>query len=371
MSDKKLGPSFPDEYSAAGLVGSPLVVNTDDGTFIRNGATDAQVVKLQAVIAANDPNGSLAWRQNQAVAALRIARDAAMNGGMSYVINGKSYVFQTDLTSRVLVNGSAQAIGSSATPPTGYYLRTNDTPNVNVPVTADQMQAFQVALTNQASAIRVLYNQFKAQILASNNPESVTYSFATLSGVSDGTILPTPAMNIPTTVVATASTAASASTTATQAANVAATANSTASAAMSKANTATASATDAAGIAAAAKTAADAATAKAATAVQPGDLATVAKTGKFADLTGLPIIMSTTVNATTFIGTIALTGYAKPPQVMPVASWNGNQLYLPEIVSVTATLITLKAHRSKGTLLLSDGPFENAPSISVSVLVSA
>lgn len=53
--------------------------------------------------------------------------------------------------------------------------------------------------------------------------------------------------------------------------------------------------------------------------------------------------------------------FKKPPVLLPMNVAVGRQLYLGVATSVTETGAVVTLVRSKGTLLLSDGPFEYAP----------
>lgn len=62
--------------------------------------------------------------------------------------------------------------------------------------------------------------------------------------------------------------------------------------------------------------------------------------------------------------------FTLPPVVIPLNGWSANQLVCPYTAAVTAKDVTVKAKRSKGTLLLTAGPFEDAAAgTPVSVLV--
>jgi hypothetical protein len=47
--------------------------------------------------------------------------------------------------------------------------------------------------------------------------------------------------------------------------------------------------------------------------------------------------------------------------VIPLISWAGDQMIVPTVRSSSRSAITLDAKRTRGTLLLSGGPMENAP----------
>lgn len=56
------------------------------------------------------------------------------------------------------------------------------------------------------------------------------------------------------------------------------------------------------------------------------------------------------------------TAFANTPLVIPLLGWAAlDQLIVPTVASVSKTKLLLNAKRSRGTLLLTSGPFENAP----------
>lgn len=60
--------------------------------------------------------------------------------------------------------------------------------------------------------------------------------------------------------------------------------------------------------------------------------------------------------------------FASPPTVIPVPTWAGDQMYIAGIGAITAGSVTITSKRSRGTLLLTTGPFETAPGASVTVV---
>jgi hypothetical protein len=52
--ENSLGPSWPSEYIAAGLIGAPLIVYTDGTILYGDGVTAAQKTTVEALIAAHD-----------------------------------------------------------------------------------------------------------------------------------------------------------------------------------------------------------------------------------------------------------------------------------------------------------------------------
>jgi hypothetical protein len=53
--EKTLGPSWPSEYVASGLLGAPLIVHTDGTVIYGETATPEQRATVEALIAAHDP----------------------------------------------------------------------------------------------------------------------------------------------------------------------------------------------------------------------------------------------------------------------------------------------------------------------------
>lgn len=82
-----------------------------------------------------------------------------------------------------------------------------------------------------------------------------------------------------------------------------------------------------------------------------------------AALQSAPGITATRLTATLGTGgtvTLAHGRTVAPQAVIPVARLVGNRAYWAIVGAVTATQVTLTGARSKGTLLLSDGPNEAA-----------
>lgn len=64
------------------------------------------------------------------------------------------------------------------------------------------------------------------------------------------------------------------------------------------------------------------------------------------------------------------TPFAAPPKVEGLVTWSGMQMLSASISNITTTGCTVTAMRSKGTLLLSAGPFEQGGAHTVSIKVS-
>lgn len=58
--------------------------------------------------------------------------------------------------------------------------------------------------------------------------------------------------------------------------------------------------------------------------------------------------------------TVNFTGFTSVKAIIPIPTWTGEQVYTPGIVSYTNSTLTVQGKRSRGTLLLSAGPFEGA-----------
>lgn len=71
-------------------------------------------------------------------------------------------------------------------------------------------------------------------------------------------------------------------------------------------------------------------------------------------------ITGTVVTAGTAVPLTFTKTYTAPPTVIPIPNWNGTQLITGAAAAVTATGCTFLAMQSRGTLLLTSGPFENA-----------
>ena len=68
-------------------------------------------------------------------------------------------------------------------------------------------------------------------------------------------------------------------------------------------------------------------------------------------------------------GTVTFSpAFSAPPVVEPSITWNGAQMVVASASNVTATGCTITVMRSKGTLVLTSGPFELAPNTAFRVL---
>lgn len=99
--------------------------------------------------------------------------------------------------------------------------------------------------------------------------------------------------------------------------------------------------------------------AKADTAVQPAAIANFITASQIPAAAKVHEITAGANGAATFTFP---TPYTTVPKVLPIESWVGEQMYVAGVVSVTATNVSVVAKRSRGTLLLTTGPFETAPS---------
>lgn len=81
---------------------------------------------------------------------------------------------------------------------------------------------------------------------------------------------------------------------------------------------------------------------------------TDATTIKYEQKQGVVVTAGTAVSIT-FTNT-----YSAPPMVIPIPNWNADQLITGGAVSVSTTGCTFLAKQSRGTLLLTTGPLENA-----------
>lgn len=71
-------------------------------------------------------------------------------------------------------------------------------------------------------------------------------------------------------------------------------------------------------------------------------------------------ITGTVVTAGTAVPLTFTKTYAAPPVVIPIPQWNGSQMITGGASSITTTGCTFTVMQSRGTLLLTSGPFENA-----------
>lgn len=109
---------------------------------------------------------------------------------------------------------------------------------------------------------------------------------------------------------------------------------------------------------------------KADSAVQPGALKAVAFSGDYNDLSNKPTITAQKrilqMNATLGAGNAVTLNFgvtppfATAPLVIPVTNWVADQAFYAVAGAVTASSVALTGKRSRGTLLLSSGPFEQA-----------
>lgn len=80
-------------------------------------------------------------------------------------------------------------------------------------------------------------------------------------------------------------------------------------------------------------------------------------------------VLSTTANSGGIATFTFSPPYDTPPTVTPFPIWSGDQMYIGQATSITPTTCTVVVKRSRGTLLLSAGPFESAPNAPVQMLV--
>lgn len=71
-------------------------------------------------------------------------------------------------------------------------------------------------------------------------------------------------------------------------------------------------------------------------------------------------LSGTVVTAGTAVPLIFTKTYSAPPVVIPVPQWNGTQMITGGASNITRTGCSFTAMQSRGTLLLTSGPFENA-----------
>jgi len=105
--------------------------------------------------------------------------------------------------------------------------------------------------------------------------------------------------------------------------------------------------------------------------ISAGGLATASITGTSpSQVLNLGLPRGTSLNAEQLSGSVATAGtavsltfaktYSAPPIVIPIPQWNGTQMITGAAVTVSTTGCTFLAMQSRGTLLLTTGPFENA-----------
>lgn len=83
---KTLGPSFQSEYIAAGLLGAPLIVQSDGSVIYGPGVTDEQRATVEALIAAHDPTKPAPTPVPEVVTRYQ-ARAALLEAGMLDQVN--------------------------------------------------------------------------------------------------------------------------------------------------------------------------------------------------------------------------------------------------------------------------------------------
>lgn len=219
-------------------------------------------------------------------------------------------VYQSDTLSRQRLIDASKNITASAAVPTDYVWRTTD--NRNIAMTGEKVVRFSIMAYNQQTAVLVISRALKDEIRNSTTPELVTWPAIdmTTAHPDDEVLLGNPMVDVPE------------------------------------------------------------AARRAMTALQAEALAPYLKTAdlpKGAQVLAIP----TTGTGTANTGSRSIAGYSTPPKVIPVVRVEGDTLYWPEILAVTATAVTVRAKRTRGTLLLSAGPVETAPSgtvVNVAVL---
>jgi len=72
-----------------------------------------------------------------------------------------------------------------------------------------------------------------------------------------------------------------------------------------------------------------------------------------------------TVTGGNGMATVTFPAFASPPMGKVIDGWNGEQQITGMVVSTTTTTASVAVRRSRGSLLLSNGPYEIAPAGSV------
>lgn len=78
----------------------------------------------------------------------------------------------------------------------------------------------------------------------------------------------------------------------------------------------------------------------------------------------------TAPSSTLGVATFTWPACATTPDVDVIPTWDGNQMIIGGVMAQTLSGATVAVKRSKGTLLLTDGPFEAAPSTALKPVTS-
>ena len=90
---------------------------------------------------------------------------------------------------------------------------------------------------------------------------------------------------------------------------------------------------------------------------------------EFEDLQEIVALHAEQINTTVGSTVTFKVPFQSPPIVIPLATWSGVQRYEATVVSVSETRITVGGKRTRGNLLYSSTPYEDAPSGSPVALV--
>jgi len=74
----------------------------------------------------------------------------------------------------------------------------------------------------------------------------------------------------------------------------------------------------------------------------------------------MEVITGTVTTAGTAVPLTFTKTYSSPPAVIPIPQWSGTQMVTGGASNITKTACGFLAMQSRGTLLLTTGPFENA-----------
>lgn len=91
-----------------------------------------------------------------------------------------------------------------------------------------------------------------------------------------------------------------------------------------------------------------------------GDMGTVGPQGAAGTNSVVESLSGTVVTPGTPVALTFTKTYSAPPVVIPIPQWNGTQMITGGAGSITRTGCSFTAMQSRGTLLLTSGPFENA-----------
>ena len=161
-----IGPSFPFELAAAGLLGLPFSW-TPDGQFTYDPSlTQAQIAAVQAVVAKHNPSTPTTDQVDA-------YRDKRLAAGFADAATGKT--FQCDATSRGFLTalGAAAGLALSVSPQPTFVIISADNTTVTLNAT-DTYSLINSRIMPWVSATMLYARTLKNQIVAGNPPADIT-----------------------------------------------------------------------------------------------------------------------------------------------------------------------------------------------------